>query len=86
MVVPGVVLPQLQDFALPLADLHEFPVKPFLQPLQVPLDGSKTVWCISPTSKIGLIRKTTHVPSSSLLMKKWMKEGLEAVLTLGVQH
>lgn len=84
--VPGVVLPQLQNSALPLVDLHEAPVKPFLQSVQVPLDGSLTLWCISPSSKTSLISKTAHTPSPSLLMKKWKKEGLDTVLILGEQQ
>lgn len=81
--VSGAVLPQLQNFALPLVDLYEATAKPFLQPVQVPLDGILTLWCISPSSKTGLISKTARVPSPSLLMKKWVKEGLDTVLTSG---
>lgn len=65
VMVSGVVLPQLQNFALPLVHLHEAPVKPFLQPVQVPLDGSLTLWCISPSSKTGPISKTACAPSPS---------------------
>jgi len=32
MLMPGVVAPQVQDFALPLVELCEAPVSPFLQP------------------------------------------------------
>ncbi|KAK4831783.1 hypothetical protein QYF61_019096, partial [Mycteria americana] len=55
--VHGVVPPQVQDFALPLVELHEVPASPFLQPVQVPLDGSTTLWCISHSSQCGVICK-----------------------------
>jgi len=47
VLVHGVVSPQVQNFALPFVDLHEVPISPFLQPLQVLLDGSATPWHIS---------------------------------------
>jgi len=34
--VPGVVPPQVQDYAVPLAELHEAPVSPLLQPYKSP--------------------------------------------------
>ena len=33
--VPGVVPPQVHDFALLLVELHDVPVGPFLQPVKV---------------------------------------------------
>lgn len=54
VVVPGVVPSQGQDFALPLVELHEGPVGPFLQPVQVPLDISTTLWPISHSSQVCL--------------------------------
>lgn len=39
--VPGVVHPQ--GFVVPFAELHETPLCPFLQPLEVPLTGTTTV-------------------------------------------
>lgn len=82
--VPGVVLPQLQN-CLPLVDLHEIPVQPFLKLAQVILHISLTLWCISPSSKIGLMSNTARAQSPSLLMK-WMTKGLDTLLTLGVQQ
>lgn len=38
-----VVRLQLQGLAFPLVELHEFPVGPFLQPVEVPLDGSTSI-------------------------------------------
>jgi len=35
-VMPGVVPPQVQDFALPLVDMHEVPVRLFLQLVEGP--------------------------------------------------
>jgi len=46
--VPRVVPTQGQDFALALVELHEAPVSPFLQPLEVSLDVSSTNWCYQP--------------------------------------
>lgn len=37
---------QLQDLALLLAELHELPISPFLQPAKVPLDSSITLCSI----------------------------------------
>ncbi|KAK4806786.1 hypothetical protein QYF61_005582 [Mycteria americana] len=50
VLVPGVVPLQGQDFALPLVELHEVPVSPFLQLVEVPLDDSMTLWHISYSS------------------------------------
>lgn len=47
----GDIPPSVQDFTFSLAELHEVSISPFLQPVQVPPDGSKTVWCISHSSK-----------------------------------
>lgn len=56
-VVHGVVPPQAQDFTLPLAELHEVRVCPFLQPVVVPLNGGTTVWYISDSSQSCNIHK-----------------------------
>jgi len=57
VLVPGVVPPLLQDFALSLLELHEVPVSPFLHPVEVPLDGSMTLWPISRSSEFGMVSK-----------------------------
>lgn len=44
--VPGIVPSQVQDFVLPLVELHEVSVSPFLQPVEVPLYGSTTLLCM----------------------------------------
>lgn len=44
--VHGIVSLQLQGSAFPLVELHEFPVGPFLQPVEVPLDGSASIWYV----------------------------------------
>lgn len=41
MLVPRVVPLQVQDFALPLCELHEVPGTPFLCPVQVPLGAAQ---------------------------------------------
>jgi len=45
--VLGVIPFQGQDLTSSFAELHEVPVGPFLQPVQVPLDDSMTLWCTS---------------------------------------
>ncbi|KAK4830703.1 hypothetical protein QYF61_012872 [Mycteria americana] len=57
ILVPGVVPAQVQDFVLLLVELHEVPVGLFLLPVEVPLDGSMTFWCISHSSQFGVICK-----------------------------
>lgn len=42
ILVHGVVPPSVQDFVLPLVKLQEVSVSPFLQPLDVIMDGSTT--------------------------------------------
>ncbi|KAK4826285.1 hypothetical protein QYF61_007132 [Mycteria americana] len=55
--VSGLVPPQVQDFALHPVELYEVPVSPFLQPVQVPLDGSTTLWHISHSPQFCVICK-----------------------------
>ncbi|KAK4816725.1 hypothetical protein QYF61_021599 [Mycteria americana] len=57
VVVAEVVTPRVQDFAIPLVELHQVPVNALLQPVQVPLDDSVTLWHISPSSQFGVISK-----------------------------
>ena len=57
VLVPGAVPPQGQDFACPLVELQEVPVSPFLQPVEVPLGGSATSWCLSHSSQCGIVSK-----------------------------
>ncbi|KAK4811173.1 hypothetical protein QYF61_019804 [Mycteria americana] len=72
ILVHGVVPPQVQDFAPPLTELYEDPVSPFLQPVEVPLDGSTTLWCIHHSSQFCVISK--------------LAEGSDPVLTPGVHR
>ncbi|KAK4832340.1 hypothetical protein QYF61_021869 [Mycteria americana] len=57
VLVPWVVPRQVQNFALPFAELNDVPVNPFLQPIEAPLDGSKTLWCIIHFSQFCVISK-----------------------------
>jgi len=51
-----VVVPvQVEGFALPLAELHEVPVSAFLQPVEVPLDGSMTLWMKEESSLLPIL-------------------------------
>ena len=42
-----VVLAEVQDFALLLVEPHEVPVSSVRQPVEVPVDGSTALWCVS---------------------------------------
>ena len=44
VLVPGIVPPQVQDFAILLAELHEIFAGPPLHPIEVPLDGGTALW------------------------------------------
>jgi len=52
----GVLLLQVQDFALPRVERH-VSLSPFLQPVEVPLDGSITFWCVSHSLRFGVAFK-----------------------------
>jgi len=51
VLVHEVVLPQVQDPALALVDLHQVPLCSTLQPVQVSLNGSTAFWCIHHSSQ-----------------------------------
>lgn len=68
VLVPGVVLPQLQDFVLPLVELHEVPVSPVLQHVDDPLDGSTTLWCIRGSRQFCVTSKFSDPSSRSLMI------------------
>ncbi|KAK4828308.1 hypothetical protein QYF61_025320 [Mycteria americana] len=51
-----VVPSQVKDFAL-LVELHEVSISLLLQPVEVPLDGSTTLWHTSCSSQFGVICK-----------------------------
>lgn len=52
----GVVPSQVQNFAHPLVVLHEVLVGPFLQPLEVSLDGCMAL-CVGHYSQFGVLCK-----------------------------
>lgn len=47
VLVAEIVLPQLQDFALPLVELYEVLVSPLLQLVPIPLEHNLTPRCIT---------------------------------------
>ena len=51
----GIIPPLIQEFTFHLVELLEVPVNPFVQPAEVPLDGSTTLWCISHFSQFCII-------------------------------
>lgn len=46
----AVIPSQAHHFAFPFVELHEIPVGPFFQPVEVPLNGTTTISCISCSS------------------------------------
>lgn len=55
ILVYGVVLLQVDDSALPFVELHEVPISLFLQPAEILLDGSASLWRISQSSPFCII-------------------------------
>ena len=53
----GVVPPQVQDPAFALVELHQVPLCPTLQPVQVSLNGSTAFWTISQSPQFCIISK-----------------------------
>jgi len=53
----GVILHQVQDPALPLAELQEVLVGSFLRPIKAPVNGSRCSWCISCSSQFRILCK-----------------------------
>lgn len=57
---PGVAPSQGQDFAFLLDELHEVPVRPFLQIAEVSLEGSMTHWRTHHSSQFCIICKVVE--------------------------
>lgn len=64
---PGVVPPQGQDSAFLPAEQHKVPLRPCLQPIQVPRSGSMTLWCYQPLLPAPCQLKRVHPIPSSLI-------------------
>jgi len=47
----------MQDLALSLVEPHEVHTGPFLELVQVPLDGIPSFWCVSCTTQLGVVCK-----------------------------
>lgn len=45
VLVLGVTSLQMQDVAFPVDELRVIPLSPVLQPVQLPLNSSRTTWC-----------------------------------------
>lgn len=67
----GTLSPQVQDFAL-LVELPEFSVNPFLQTVEVLLDGSMTLWHITAPPSFVSSSNLLRV-YSDLLSRSWIK-------------
>lgn len=63
--------PQMQDLAFTFLEFHKDSVDPFLQPVEVPLNGSTASWCIIYSSQFqsseNLLRVCSASSSRSLL-------------------
>jgi len=44
--MPMLIPPQMQTFALPVVEFNDVPVSLYLQPAEVPLDGGAPMWFI----------------------------------------
>lgn len=55
VLVHGVIHPQVQDPALAFVECQEFPLCPFLQPVEILLSGTAALWCISHSSQFCII-------------------------------
>lgn len=69
VLVPGVVLPELQDFALSLSKLHDVPAIPPVQPIKIPLDGCAALWWVCFLSSVLLLRVHSNSLSRSIMKK-----------------
>ncbi|KAK4832711.1 hypothetical protein QYF61_025172 [Mycteria americana] len=67
VLVHGIVPLQVQDFALPLVEPQEVPVSPFLQAVEIPLDGSPTLWCIRHLSQFCVISRLAESTLSPII-------------------
>ncbi|KAJ7411115.1 hypothetical protein BTVI_51132 [Pitangus sulphuratus] len=55
--IPGVALTQVQHLALGLVKLHEIPMGPLLELVQVPLDVILSFRCVNNTTQLDVICK-----------------------------
>lgn len=46
---------QMQDFVFAFVELHDIPVRPFLQPVKVPLNSSPALQCADCSPQFGVI-------------------------------
>lgn len=76
-------LPRCRTLHFPL--LHEVHVSSFLQPCQVPLDGSRTLWCISLLSQLSVSRRLDEHTLSSIISLLFWKYQRESRLTFSNQ-
>lgn len=51
ILVHGIVPYHVQDFSFPFVDICKVSASPLSQPVQVPLNGNTTFWCISHSSQ-----------------------------------
>ncbi|PKU44305.1 hypothetical protein llap_5392 [Limosa lapponica baueri] len=57
VLVKGVIPPQVQHPTLAFIEVHQVPLCPTLQPVQVSLDGGTAFWCVSHPSQFCVISK-----------------------------
>lgn len=69
VLVDGVIPPQVQDFTFSLVELHRITLCPFLQPVEVPLNGSVAISSISHSSQYHVWLCVVSALSSRFFMK-----------------
>lgn len=75
------ILPQVQGFAHCCVKADEVPVSPFFQVVEIPLDGSMALWCISCSSLFSVIKVAEGNPApSSRPLKKCDRKALDKEL------
>lgn len=77
--LPGSVPLQKQDLGVPLLELGDVPVSPFLRLFEVPLDGHMTFWhvFVDPFPLFSAGEASAGLPS--WIMNKWDMKLLERV-------
>lgn len=87
VLIPGIIPPQMQDFSLPLVQLHESLLFPVLQPIDV-LKGRTTMLSISYSSQLCIICKFAESAFCPIVqaMTVDVKTTLAPISISGVHH
>lgn len=77
VLMPAVILTQEQEFVFSFVELREIPVSLFLQSIDVLVNCSTAIWCISPSNKFFII---CNLSESALYPI------IQAINTTGIYH